>query len=97
MISVPKNKPIRHKKSSAEWKRIRTAVHERDGGCVICGSPGSPHHIIYRSQGGDDAVYNLVELCVYCHNPGAHERQSTSWAAGMTKAQVIEYLFGRIK
>jgi 5-methylcytosine-specific restriction endonuclease McrA len=93
----PKHKPIRYKKNSAAWRRIRAAVLSRDNGCVICGRPGSPHHIIYRSQSGDDSENNLVELCEYCHIPGAHERRRTSWASGMSKKQVEEFLFNRIK
>jgi 5-methylcytosine-specific restriction endonuclease McrA len=92
----PKKKIIRHKKRSAAWRQIRADVHARDGGCVICGLPGDPHHIIYRSQGGDDSLDNLVELCsTRRHHLAAHEL--TGWAAGRTKAQVAEYLFGKIK
>ena len=25
------------------------------------------HHITYRSHGGEDAMYNLVTLCMQCH------------------------------
>lgn len=32
--------------------------------CAACGSPaGSVHHIIPRSQGGDDVMANLVLVC----------------------------------
>lgn len=29
------------------------------------------HHIIFRSEGGPDATWNLVTLCASCHN-GVH-------------------------
>lgn len=31
------------------------------------------HHIIFRSQGGDDADWNLVTLCFKCHH-AVHDR-----------------------
>ena len=28
----------------------------------------TPHHIVYRSQGGTDDLSNLLTLCIKCHN-----------------------------
>ena len=28
----------------------------------------TPHHIIFRSQGGDDSLGNLITLCIQCHD-----------------------------
>jgi hypothetical protein len=28
----------------------------------------TPHHIVYRSQGGTDDLDNLVTLCMKCHD-----------------------------
>ena len=47
-------------------------VYDRDGGkCFICGKyierGTPPHHIKYRSQGGEDVMENLVMLCNECH------------------------------
>jgi len=38
--------------------------------CELCGKWGTdpPHHIILKSQGGDDAPGNLINLCRDCHN-----------------------------
>ena len=38
--------------------------------CEICEKrPGShAHHIKFRSQGGDDAAWNLLWVCVFCHD-----------------------------
>jgi 5-methylcytosine-specific restriction endonuclease McrA len=49
--------------------RIRQSVTERDGGrCRWCGTPTSEcHHIVYRSQGGQDEVDNLILLCTRDH------------------------------
>jgi RNA-directed DNA polymerase len=48
-----------------EWRTIRDAIRERDGGCVVCGSAEVEiHHI--RAKGtsrGTDHPTNLVALC----------------------------------
>ena len=28
----------------------------------------SPHHIVFRSQSGEDTPGNLITLCIACHN-----------------------------
>ncbi len=43
----------------------------------------TPHHIVFRSQGGGDEPDNLVSLCVECHLRLLHEgRLATSGPAG---------------
>lgn len=50
-------------------KRVRDpkamkAVHEQGCFCVLnCGDRGSVHHVLPRSQGGDDVDANMVCLC----------------------------------
>ncbi len=57
-------------------------THKAGCFCVLnCGKPGSVHHVLPRSQGGDDIPANLVCLCgsgttghhglVEANNPGA--------------------------
>ena len=51
-------------------------VFERDGWkCASCLSRSNLccHHIIFRSQGGDDATWNLITLCNTCHE-AIHKR-----------------------
>ena len=48
--------------------RIRDAglfkrLHLRGVICVLCGEPGSLHHVYPRCQGGDDLEANLLGLC----------------------------------
>jgi hypothetical protein len=31
-----------------------------------------PHHVIYKSQGGVDELWNLLSLCLQCHR-AAHD------------------------
>jgi len=56
-----------------EYKKLCKQVLERDG--YKCRNPRcrlrnnlSVHHIIYRSELGEDASYNLCALCVDCHS-----------------------------
>lgn len=37
--------------------------------CMACGSTNelAVHHIIFKSQGGDDRLSNLIILCFECH------------------------------
>lgn len=32
----------------------------------------TPHHLRFRSQGGDDTAENVTSLCVWCHFEGVH-------------------------
>lgn len=46
-------------KDSSVMKRL----HRKGPTCVLCGNPGSLHHLYPRGQGGDDVESNLVPLC----------------------------------
>jgi len=64
-LPQPKRKPIRLK--GRALRRIYEAVYDRDGGCCVkCGAwipRGTiPHHIIHKSQGGEDTMDNLEML-----------------------------------
>lgn len=55
------------------YKELCTSVHQRDG--WKCRAPGCGvrqnlhcHHIVFRSHGGDDASYNLITVCMRCHD-----------------------------
>lgn len=40
----------------------------RDRTCRGCGKDaGEGHHIVFRSQGGDDVEDNIAPLCSFCH------------------------------
>jgi hypothetical protein len=51
-------------------------IYERDR--YRCTSPvcscrhGTPHHLKYRSKGGDDSRENVTTLCLWCHLEGVH-------------------------
>lgn len=53
-----------------EYNSLRNRVFERDAWrCQSCGSPKDlqAHHLTKRSKLGDDALENLITLCVICH------------------------------
>jgi len=51
-------------------------IYERD--LFQCASPVcsrrdvTPHHLVFRSHGGDDSPDNVASLCVWCHLEGVH-------------------------
>lgn len=54
--------PKRYRATKKEWEDMRLAF--RGAGCRVCGKPWeSLHHIVRRSQGGDDVLVNLAPLC----------------------------------
>lgn len=50
--------------------KVKKTVFERDGFCILCGSPnGLPEaHYISRSRGGLGIEQNIVTLCRPCHH-----------------------------
>lgn len=57
---------------------MRSVVHERDQNmCRCCGARGTQcHHVLFRSQGGEDELSNLILLCSECHQDKAHGVES---------------------
>jgi 5-methylcytosine-specific restriction endonuclease McrA len=55
---------------AAEYQALRNQVLKRDGWhCQLCGTSNNlhVHHVKSRSSLGDDAMRNLITLCVKCH------------------------------
>lgn len=79
MTAIPKP-PSRYKASAREWQLIRDRFH-REGfrECIHCSfrTDLELHHIVPRSQGGDDVIQNLVPLCQQCHR--VLEDHATGW------------------
>jgi hypothetical protein len=56
-------------------------IYERD--LFQCTSPVclrralTPHHLVFRSHGGDDSPDNVASLCVWCHLEGVHRGMLT--------------------
>jgi len=67
---------LRLKLPVQEYAMLRTRVLERDGWrCQMCGSSTNlqVHHLKSRSKLGDDALQNLISLCVTCHGKQHHD------------------------
>ena len=70
---------------SDRWQRLRKKILKRDGySCVECSTSRKDvgieclhvHHILPRSDGGEDDVSNLITLCEECHR-NRHNGRST--------------------
>ncbi|MDQ2645943.1 MAG: HNH endonuclease [Myxococcota bacterium] len=51
----------------------------------------TPHHLRFRSHGGDDSDENLTSLCTWCHLEGIHRGQISA----TPPASNIRWTFGR--
>lgn len=66
-------------KDSLDSHVAYAGIYARDG--YRCKSPVctrsdlTPHHLHFRSAGGDDSDENLAGLCVWCHIEGVHDRR----------------------
>lgn len=67
-MMFPKNK--RRKLSAKKYRELCEYIADRDPICQICRKRASVdvHHVIKRSQSGDDSKNNLVGLCRHCHS-----------------------------
>lgn len=65
--------------SHYKYNKLKRHVADRDNNCcVICGMEGTDiHHIVFRSQGGEDTEDNLVVLCRRHHTMahGVHAKE----------------------
>lgn len=74
----PDPKPQRRLRASQDaWRGIREEFHGQV--CVACGLGDllELHHVVPRSQSGDDTAANLVPLCRSCHT--RFEAHSSGW------------------
>lgn len=71
MNPIPKKKPVRFKRGSRALALLKASVTERDRYCRVCQRRfplDPPHHIAYKSRGGEDTEENLILLCRICHS-----------------------------
>ena len=72
-----------------ERKVAYGAIYARDR--YRCSSPVcrrsdvTPHHLVFRSHGGDDSAENLSSLCVWCHL-GCARRADSRPTPGLERA-----------
>lgn len=60
----------KHSAKGSGWEKLRLEVLERDGyRCFSCGREATTaDHIIARSKGGPDALWNLRAACLPCNS-----------------------------
>lgn len=80
-------------------KQLVEQVVRLDGcRCRACGKTyplDPPHHIILKSQGGTDDLWNLITLCMTCHNQ-AHNGKGKG-ADRQTGRQVMISILKRLR
>jgi 5-methylcytosine-specific restriction endonuclease McrA len=70
------------------YERNKLHMYRRDGyHCRFCKTTHNltPHHIIFRSQGGSDELDNLLTLCINCHTAvhDGHLLLTAVWEDGL--------------
>src|SRR6185436_9548871 len=68
-LSVDKREAA--KRALKLWKALVKYVMTRDGRrCRICGGRQKldPHHVIWKSAGGEDSKENVCAACRWCHD-----------------------------
>ncbi len=75
-------------------KQIVKAYRERHDCCEKCssndffGTPsGGAHHLLFKSQGGDDLPENLYVLCAKCHGKAHNGTYSREYLLGLKNAK----------
>lgn len=89
---TPDPKPVKRIRATPkEWSAIRLHLLEgKHFWCCVCGWRywNELHHVVPRSQGGDDLAVNLIEVCRECH--GRIENRDSK-----ERAQVREVVYRR--
>lgn len=72
-------------------KEIYQKIADEQKWCQLCGSTNwlEIHHIIYRSQGGNNDERNLIRLCKKCHML-VHSNKK-KWQEFLLKMQYNKY------
>lgn len=85
----------RYRATLEEWEWFRTWFATSD--CWVCAGPWQElHHILARSQGGDDDLTNLVPVCRECHGLiEARDPYARSRIRGALMPSNLEYLRGK--
>ena len=79
-LEIRKHKPFRLKERGLHM--IQELVDLRENyQCLICGTNNAiqRHHVKYKSEGGEDRIDNLVDLCETCHRLYGHGLEKHRW------------------
>lgn len=89
----PDPRPAKRVKNPKAMK----AVHAKGCFCVLnCGDKGETHHVLFKSQGGDDSYDNLVCCCPAHHQKLHNEDLPTRVLLGehllLERPDVLAYI-----
>ena len=77
-IKTSKRKAAKNRAKAANYRKVCAQVEARDRKCCrVCGVfmfLPAHHHIVFRSQGGEDTTANLCTVCFRCH-ADIHDRR----------------------
>lgn len=84
----------RYRRKIAGPKRWQALEDEKGGTCRVCNTRDGDHlhHLVFRSDYGDDVADNLVPLCAVCHGR-VHARWGTSGADLIVSLTDAEYAY----
>jgi 5-methylcytosine-specific restriction endonuclease McrA len=101
----PKTKQLargerRYRRKVASPKQWQAIIAGKRGPCRACDVPAlliEYHHLIPRSQGGDDVAENIVPLHAYCHEKvtRGRKRYLDRLAESLTDAEYA-YVVGKL-
>ncbi len=103
MIFLPSD--FKTPKRIVDTQLMRDLYRGRSHECALCGMANvSLHHILRRSQGGDDVEANLVFLCgsgtTGCHGLVEAADEKTLGSLGayvmLNRPDTLEYLAGKV-
>ena len=77
------------------YERNKALMYQRDGWkCRCCRSRNNltPHHVVYQSHGGTDDLFNLLTLCIRCHDDAHGGRICIEVVALLAADLVVKFL-----
>lgn len=88
--------PKRYRRKVASAKQWEKLWDEKRGPCRACSfrAPQAidPHHLVFRSDGGDDVAANIVPICRQCHD-ALHQRSPAIGRLLLTRLSDAEYAY----
>lgn len=74
--------PKRVDRGKFSSKTIKEILERDNYQCVRCGHyhlESVPHHVIFKSQGGDNSKRNGVSICIACHVEAHKFKEVRKW------------------
>lgn len=84
----------RYTRKIASPKQWQAIINAKQGTCRVCNTREGTmsHHLVFRSDFGDDTPDNIVPLCDQCHAK-VHARRGTACADLLVSLSDAEYSY----